>query len=100
MDSRQPWTWGEGWNRMHTDRSVGMQKCYLCQGSMSSGKSGYGLTLYDRPPSSDSVGGALSQQEPRGQKTGAPAALAFPPATDRKSTRLNSSHLVISYAVF
>src|SRR5256885_8545184 len=39
------------------------------------------------------------------------AALAFPshppflpvapdPATDRKSTRLNSSHLVISYAVF
>src|ERR1039457_6957695 len=24
----------------------------------------------------------------------------MPPATDRKSTRLNSSHLVISYAVF
>src|SRR5437899_10222053 len=26
--------------------------------------------------------------------------ILFPPATDRKSTRLNSSHLGISYAVF
>src|SRR5256885_11095956 len=36
---------------------------------------------------------------------GSQAVLLFPPAsrprwTDRKSTRLNSSHLVISYAVF
>src|SRR2546426_5998689 len=29
-----------------------------------------------------------------------PARLAAPPVADRKSTRLNSSHLVISYAVF
>src|SRR5256885_8205270 len=29
-----------------------------------------------------------------------PAALAVPVGLDRKSTRLNSSHLVISYAVF
>src|SRR5438045_4777033 len=29
-----------------------------------------------------------------------PAALPSPPAGDRKSTRLNSSHLGISYAVF
>src|SRR2546426_2761849 len=33
--------------------------------------------------------GPLHQREPSG-----------PPAADRKSTRLNSSHLVISYAVF
>src|SRR2546426_5104471 len=30
----------------------------------------------------------------------APEAPIFPPTLDRKSTRLNSSHLVISYAVF
>src|SRR5688500_19760184 len=29
-----------------------------------------------------------------------PAAILQPPFLDRKSTRLNSSHLVISYAVF
>src|SRR2546426_1641113 len=29
-----------------------------------------------------------------------PVILPFAPAADRKSTRLNSSHLVISYAVF
>src|SRR5256885_12903353 len=31
---------------------------------------------------------------------GPPVAPACAPTTDRKSTRLNSSHLVISYAVF
>src|SRR5256885_10638309 len=33
------------------------------------------------------------------KKRGMPAPFSFP-AQDRKSTRLNSSHLVISYAVF
>src|SRR5256885_9085645 len=31
---------------------------------------------------------------------GGPRCMTLPPRTDRKSTRLNSSHLVISYAVF
>src|SRR2546426_7502570 len=50
------------------------------------------------------------QHGPRGAGEGPPveghrvlraaAAAQEPPAVDRKSTRLNSSHLVISYAVF
>src|SRR5256885_16373761 len=41
----------------------------------------------------------------RARQSAGPAAAAWPPAQpgedrDRKSTRLNSSHLVISYAVF
>src|SRR5256885_2562898 len=36
----------------------------------------------------------------RRQRGGRPAAAGPGPAPDRKSTRLNSSHLVISYAVF
>src|SRR5438132_9188531 len=36
---------------------------------------------------------------PTGSATLSPAA-EMPPPTDRKSTRLNSSHTVISYAVF
>src|SRR5438132_9121863 len=35
-----------------------------------------------------------------GRQSGAPADDAGADATDRKSTRLNSSHTVISYAVF
>src|SRR5256885_12224653 len=38
-------------------------------------------------------------QEPLHGATG-PASASGPLSTDRKSTRLNSSHLVISYAVF
>src|SRR2546426_7132691 len=36
----------------------------------------------------------------RGTPAAAPARASRPRGTDRKSTRLNSSHLVISYAVF
>src|SRR2546426_3832954 len=36
----------------------------------------------------------------RRRSTSAPARAACCPTADRKSTRLNSSHLVISYAVF
>src|SRR5256885_9568985 len=41
---------------------------------------------HDRPPAGPRRGGALARPAQR--------------AVDRKSTRLNSSHLVISYAVF
>src|SRR6266446_8804650 len=46
-------------------------------------------TLFRSPPS-----GRASAGRPRSDAAGPP------PAPDRKSTRLNSSHLVISYAVF
>src|SRR5256885_7942882 len=60
----------------------------------------YTLSLHDALPISDTtrlragtVGGAVG---------GAPSADKYEtaPMIDRKSTRLNSSHLVISYAVF
>src|SRR5256885_13105142 len=48
--------------------------------------------------------GIAHAQHDRGRLDGAPRAAASAPAlprsADRKSTRLNSSHLVISYAVF
>src|SRR5207249_12022726 len=49
-------------------------------------------------PAVDQVGAALAPHlaELGGQDDGAPA----PPQRDRKSTRLNSSHVSISYAVF
>src|SRR5256885_8848233 len=59
----------------------------------------------------ESQGGLLTRQDmaafaPRVSETipgiyrNAEIYTAFPPSGDRKSTRLNSSHLVISYAVF
>src|SRR5688500_19608404 len=57
-------------------------------------------TLFRSPPISESDGnkpsvhlGPLWHPDARGRE-------AVPPRPDRKSTRLNSSHLVISYAVF
>src|SRR5256885_9708999 len=44
----------------------------------------------------DAARGALSPNDPPFVKVGS----AVGPRQDRKSTRLNSSHLVISYAVF
>src|SRR6266850_871885 len=52
----------------------------------------YTLSLHDALPSSSAGTGRWSW--------GLPAAWAAPSCRDRKSTRLNSSHLVISYAVF
>src|SRR5438132_9938820 len=53
----------------------------------------------DRPPASAHIRrielSELTQQEIR-----TPAPDQTPPVQDRKSTRLNSSHTVISYAVF
>src|SRR2546426_2917389 len=43
---------------------------------------------------------ALDAGDPKVLQTLQLAALALPVPEDRKSTRLNSSHLVISYAVF
>src|SRR5438045_8121194 len=52
------------------------------------------LSLHDALPIS-------SRRRPRRRSAGAaPRACAAPPRRDRKSTRLNSSHLGISYAVF
>src|SRR5437870_10077099 len=54
--------------------------------------------------------GAVPSRRPRGghprgisidaSRDGPPQASSFAPALDRKSTRLNSSHVAISYAVF
>src|SRR6266566_481966 len=52
-----------------------------------------GADLQRRPPGAAPAGGAALAP-------GAPAAHLAGGAADRKSTRLNSSHLVISYAVF
>src|SRR2546426_11353922 len=69
----------------------------------------YTLSLHDALPISSLPGSAaasLSAQQPVTREQAAGAALArgaraaFGRAEDRKSTRLNSSHLVISYAVF
>src|SRR5256885_11730555 len=43
---------------------------------------------------------AQADMEVVGEAADGPAAVRGARATDRKSTRLNSSHLVISYAVF
>src|SRR5256885_5014758 len=42
----------------------------------------------------------LARRRAKGRKRLAVTASRFRPLADRKSTRLNSSHLVISYAVF
>src|SRR5438067_10718690 len=57
----------------------------------------YTLSLHDALPICLRRGGPGGQGEPRG----AVAQLQLqPPGRDRKSTRLNSSHVSISYAVF
>src|SRR5256885_10086933 len=56
---------------------------------------GHGPRGHAREPVQEAVHGAI----PRGEAADVPA-LPRPAHSDRKSTRLNSSHLVISYAVF
>src|SRR5256885_12489649 len=68
----------------------------------------YTLSLHDALPISRRprrpAPGRDSSPRPRGARCAARrrarAARGIPGAADRKSTRLNSSHLVISYAVF
>src|SRR5256885_17258826 len=55
----------------------------------------YTLSLHDALPIYR-FSGALRARSPHGVSV----TFAVAPDTDRKSTRLNSSHLVISYAVF
>src|SRR5260221_10400624 len=57
----------------------------------------YTLSLHDALPICD---GHLHIQQPRARQHGARAVHALGHMADRKSTRLNSSHTVISYAVF
>src|SRR2546426_8362548 len=60
----------------------------------------YPLSLHDALPISrtaDSACRAASSSTPSATRRGSRSPL---PGRDRKSTRLNSSHLVISYAVF
>src|SRR5256885_13194329 len=62
----------------------------------------YTLSLHDALPICQGLGypsgSRQGQKGPRSQETR--LTLPFPSGRDRKSTRLNSSHLVISYAVF
>src|SRR2546427_8579035 len=46
------------------------------------------------------TGGGPRSAAERGGSSGRAGGAAFPPTGDRKSTRLNSSHSQISYAVF
>src|SRR5437660_2456069 len=63
----------------------------------------YTLSLHDALPISggsdaDTGGAASWDPDPRRRRWSSASPLAAPP--DRKSTRLNSSHVAISYAVF
>src|SRR5256885_16374170 len=58
----------------------------------------YTLSLHDALPIS--LRPSSSQREPRVPAVGLGRLDSVIPGGDRKSTRLNSSHLVISYAVF
>src|SRR5437764_3514146 len=55
------------------------------------------LTIYFRPPEGDFVGQKKNSRTEREELLSVPA---VPGSKDRKSTRLNSSHRCISYAVF
>src|SRR5258707_8436449 len=57
----------------------------------------YTLSLHDALPISDRFSRLPTDLQPR---TGRDAPASFPFPQDRKSTRLNSSHANISYAVF
>src|SRR2546426_7162709 len=51
-------------------------------------------------PAGDGIHADPLERRAREEQIGAPADRVLEQAIDRKSTRLNSSHLVISYAVF
>src|SRR5215467_15147401 len=60
----------------------------------------YTLSLHDALPIPDQRGRSTRGRSPAAPIARAPRAPGRAPRRDRKSTRLNSSHLVISYAVF
>src|SRR3712207_8432582 len=58
------------------------------------------LVLGTRSPGAEDVGRAVAPDEVRGEGASRGQACARSSRPDRKSTRLNSSHANISYAVF
>src|SRR2546422_10018124 len=60
----------------------------------------YTLSLHDALPISSRCGRAKRRSSPRRHEATVPAARKNRRSRDRKSTRLNSSHGYISYAVF
>src|SRR5437588_12571724 len=60
----------------------------------------YTLSLHDALPISDYFVSVTSSQSDGYQDNSRGSSEGFAGKTDRKSTRLNSSHTVISYAVF
>src|SRR5436309_5892743 len=60
----------------------------------------YTLSLHDALPISDTRFRTVEISDPRFERDGLRFATVKSPALDRKSTRLNSSHVKISYAVF
>src|SRR5258708_32068334 len=60
----------------------------------------YTLSLHDALPISTSVGRASGRSRSRSQDSAVSWSLSEISLRDRKSTRLNSSHQIISYAVF
>src|SRR2546426_7272113 len=59
-----------------------------------------GMTRFEAELSKSPVGSSTTRKSGRTASARAKSTLLRCPALDRKSTRLNSSHLVISYAVF
>src|SRR5207249_10387632 len=60
----------------------------------------YTLSLHDALPICSLSPGSLSRTPPPGAGARRPTRCSAPHRSDRKSTRLNSSHVSISYAVF
>src|SRR2546421_9747155 len=60
----------------------------------------YTLSLHDALPISSSTTLATASHFPSGERAGNPKYMPGQSGSDRKSTRLNSSHDQISYAVF
>src|SRR5439155_25902293 len=60
----------------------------------------YTLSLHDALPISPRSSRVLPRAPPPSRRRTARLRAATPRCTDRKSTRLNSSHVAISYAVF
>src|SRR6266480_6918566 len=60
----------------------------------------YTLSLHDALPTSARLSGITANRPVPPTRTVRPAPPPVPRGRDRKSTRLNSSHMSISYAVF
>src|SRR5688500_20220475 len=79
-----------------SDDSAEGVELYVLRYNARANPDGYTLSLHDALPICSSSPGVASRSRLSSCCTGRPTR----PRSDRKSTRLNSSHLVISYAVF